>query len=73
LHPQLLVLLPIFELQRAGIDSLKDKNGSDDHSHVVYKKFIEFEKLEEAIFRDHHNEKRYFFSVPNMLEISIRF
>jgi hypothetical protein len=45
-----------------------DKKVKEDHSHVVYKKYIKFEKLKDGVFRDHHNENRYFFSAPNMLE-----
>ena len=58
----------ISELKSLGIDFLKDKNVTEDHSHVVYKKYIKFEKLEDGVFHDHHNENRYFFSAPNMLE-----
>jgi hypothetical protein len=60
--------LVISELESSGIDFLKDKKVADDHSHMVYKKYVEFEKMEEGVFRDHHNENRYFFSVPNMLD-----
>jgi len=62
--------LPLFisELESLGIDFLKDKNVADDFSHVVYKKYVEFEELEEGVFRDYKNENRYFFSTTNMVE-----
>ena len=62
--------LPLFisEMESRGIDFIKEKKVAEDNAHVVYKKYIEFEKLEDGVFRDHQNESRYFFSSPNMLE-----
>ncbi|MEN8228087.1 MAG: hypothetical protein ABFS38_08010 [Bacteroidota bacterium] len=60
--------LLIEELESLGIDIVKDKKAADDNSHVVYKKYTEYEKLDDGIFRDHHNENRYFFSVPRLLD-----
>lgn len=60
--------LLISELESLGINFLKEKKGAEDNAHLVYKKYIEFEELEDGVYRDHNNENRYFFTAPDMLE-----
>lgn len=63
---ELSLLISAFE--SGGIKFLKDKKFADEYTHVVFKKFIQYEKLDEGVFRDFHNENRYFFSAPHLLE-----
>ena len=60
--------LLIAELESNGIKFLGDKKTADDKAHVVYKKYIEFEELEEGVFQDANNENRYFFKAPHWIE-----
>jgi hypothetical protein len=60
--------LVISGLESSGIKFLGDKKTAEDNAHVVYKKYIEFEKLDEEVFRDFHNENRYFFKSPHWID-----
>ncbi|MEN8203913.1 MAG: hypothetical protein ABFS28_15040 [Bacteroidota bacterium] len=58
----------ISALESDGIQFLKDKKVEEDQAHVVYKKYIEYEKLDDGVFRDARNKNRFFFSIPHRIE-----
>ncbi|MEN8155666.1 MAG: hypothetical protein ABFS10_01855 [Bacteroidota bacterium] len=60
--------LLISEFESAGIKFLNDKKVPADNAHVVYKKYIEYDKVEEGVFRDANNRNRYFFSAPHRID-----
>ncbi len=60
--------LLISNFESIGIKFLNNKQVQEDHAHVVYKKYVEYEKLNEGVFRDIQNENTYFFSTPHRIE-----
>ena len=63
--------LPILlkELEKLGIQFLKDRKIKPDCIQVNFTKYVEFVELEENVYRDKYTPERFFFLIPH--EISL--
>lgn len=60
----------IKELETLGIDFYSDKKLSMYTSFIFYKKYTEYKCLEEGVYQDKNNTKRYFFNIQHQIEFS---
>ncbi|MEN8125435.1 MAG: hypothetical protein ABFR32_09930 [Bacteroidota bacterium] len=58
----------IKEIKNLGIKLVKDQKVNDYFSLIHFKKYIEFENIEEYVYRDKENPNRYFFKINKKID-----
>jgi hypothetical protein len=60
--------LVIDKLRSKGIKFIKDRKVEPYTSTIQFKRYIEFRQLEEGIYQDNHNDKRFFITLPKLVD-----
>jgi len=58
----------INEIQKTGIEFIKDKKEKDFKTTIFYKKYTEIVEMQEGIYRDSKIEGMYFFEIDKLIE-----
>jgi len=58
----------ITELEKLGIKLLKNQKVKPYNSFIQYKRYIEYQEIEENVFHDKKNPNRYFFKINKQIE-----
>jgi len=58
----------IEEFKKLGVKFLSSKKIENYSSLIYYKKYIEFEKLDEGIFQERGNPNQFFFRIPELID-----
>ena len=61
--------LLIKEFKNVGLKFIKDKKVKAYDSFIHFKKYINFEKIDENIYQDHENQNRFFFQIDKFIEM----
>ncbi len=58
----------IDRLKSVGINFVKDRKVEPYISTIQFKRYIEFKQIGDGIYQDNHNDKRFFISLPKLIE-----
>ncbi len=61
--------LLIKEFKNVGLKFIKDQKVKAYDSFIHFKKYINFEKIDENIYQDHENQNRFFFQIDKLIEM----
>ncbi len=59
------------EMEKDGVEFMKDRKVDNYLSIIYYKKYLEFVELEDGVYQDNDNENRYFFKIPGLIEFNM--